>query len=711
MRSAKLTSGRRPTVLANHFLVLSLTVGLVSASGAQTTNTGADLVPADCAFFTSALQVQRQWRAVATSPAVQRLIEVPLVQTYWARLTGLPAYQQFSAMVQQPVLAEAGRLAADGLEREIFFVGDQRWLDVFGLVADFQQQLLLSAMTGAVLKTRPSPLGSFASVLLRRKAFQMPGLVIGFRFRDTAGAARFFEHLRRANAAGQLPLRLEERRLGAGDFLVRRGTGRDLALAKARFIDLLTRGGLGPNQAELLYDWLEERTYQLGIGHLGAYGLIGLGPDGRQLERLGQAPTLGRSPVLEPIRQSLNSDRLIALSYNSQAWSAAGRFDPKALRQAAASVVGPLQFLLPKGFADRLLRDLDELAKDLEGATTPPAASVGVTLLNRGIETFTFTRAIDPRTEYDEPLRILRRAGREPLAAYASASKSSLPAYHKLAAWLQRLYGYWTDFGLPLLGQEDQALFRNLEGQIAPFLRRIEQIVLEQLLPSIDAGQNLVVIDGKLQTTGIGGWLPFPRPMPTPELALACTLKDSQGLPRAAGDLAKAIEEFLPVLAPLVGRPALAEFQIPRPNVRDLAGATMYYYALPPDVDPALLPHAVVRDRLLILSTSPALSQRMLRSGERPVTAVVPSDQPSGSLLVLHLDPYWPAVKAWMDLGVETLDRPGIVAREFEVAAIAKYIDPVFQVVRIFRGAELRNYREGEYVVSHRWLHLEETSK
>src|SRR4029079_7053177 len=75
----------------------------------------------------------------------------------------------------------------------------------------------------------------------------------------------------------------------------------------------------------------------------------------------------------------------------------------------------------------------------------------------------------------------------------------------------------------------------------------------------------------------------------------------------------------------------------PPPSSGATGEATRYFYPMPEKLDPAILPHVVLGKKFVAISSSPALSQRMLSSSGPVKNEVVAIDQPSAMAAVAHL--------------------------------------------------------------------------
>jgi hypothetical protein len=438
--------------------------------------------------------------------------------------------------------------------------------------------------------------------------------------------------------------------------------------------------------------------------------LISIAGTNDHLAQLGQGAVLADRKELDPVRKHLG-EKLLGLSYVSLELMSLNQFDAAGTVKTAEDAINAFRAILPPALPDRVIADIKLLAKAIETSMPKPSALVSVALENRGIESFTYSKSFTPGIEYSKPLSILGRLGGKPLLAVAWGTESSADDYQALVDWVKKLYGYWNDFGLALLNAEQRAQYQQFAEVALPFVARLEEITRTKLLPASDGGQGLFVLDTQMRLSQLPEVPPFAKPMPFPELAIACTLKDGKLFKQAIAEYAAAIEETVPKIAAITQAPIPQPFRIPRPVTTPFGKGEMYFYPLPPIVDRAVLPHAIVDDNLLLLSISPAQSRRMYESSAVPTNEVVQIDGPAGSVILFHPGALWPALREWHDFAAQLPNSPLAPPDPEARQMIKTHVDAAFDLLGTLKSCTSRSFRDGEYLVSHTWAHFEDVSR
>lgn len=684
---------------------------------AEKTGTAADLVPADCAFFATMLRGGEVYDLVAGSNAVGALLDMPLVQQQLARVKESPPYQQMMTILEEKPLAQAGLAAAkDAFRQEVFVYGGREWVPVLANLLELNRLAqvsqfragLLSGM-GLVPPEQPNPVAAILpEVLAHADQLFVPPIVIGFRI--TASREQVTQLLQAlvewVNAQPDFPGEVEKVTIGEGDYYTLKLTAGELipvdALGQMRLA--LEQAGVSQPQTESFLRWLTAQTASVTMGFFRSYAIVSIGRDNSHLEELGAANPLGTAEVLTPARKFVG-ERLVSLDYVSKELAAACGFQVDALKKMAEGVLEALPAeKMPEGLVQRLRADIGELAADIGGSLPEPGERISVAFLNRGIESYVFSRQGATALDYSRPLSILARAGGEPILLWAVRSPSSIPAYEAVRTWAQRAYGYVDDFVVPTLHDSDLKEFEEVRAVFIPFIEAVDKTTREKLLPSIDAGESLLLLDAGLRLKQLFLEKPFPRVMPMLEPALVIELKDSQAFVEAVGEYLKAVDEMVMRFRQAQSPDGRAEpFRVPRPSSLPFAGGRMYFYQLPMPLDPAIMLHAAVTDDLLILSASPAQSERIVAAGGRLSDPVVDLTGAAGSVARLRTDELFSAARQWAELLLS--DEMGLVAMEPEQRQfLLSQLETAWKVVGTFKGMTSRTYRDGPYVVGHSWI-------
>jgi hypothetical protein len=692
------------------------------AAKAKETGTAADFVPADCAFFTSALRLGELENRVAASNAMKALLGLPFVQAQLANLRGQPQYMQFMGFLQTDPRGQAGlAVAKDIASREVFIYGDKEWVSVarslgtvYGQVYLLSLRQQLGQVTG-LAGPRQLPVKEVLSeVLANADHLYAPPLVIGFRIGDSKEQLQgLLEQLRDwVNAQPEAPARIEEVTLGEGKYFTFQVTGAKLipadALAAVRAT--LARQGVPPDEIERFANWLTNLQLAVTAGFYRSYALLSIGRNNDHLARLGAGPALGASDELAPIRRFLDKE-VVSLSYVSKEASAPAEFPANLPDIVGALLESVPQEKLPPGLEDRAKSDARKLAQDLAGPKPPATAQLAVTFVNRGLESYSFGPPTVPGLDYSKPLSILSHAGGDPGLAVATRAEGSRAGYETLASWVPRLYAYVGDFLVPTLSPDEREQFQVIDAAVVPFAHALDKTTRESLLPAIDGGQSLLLLDADLRLKQLFLQKPFPKTMPMVEPALVLELKDSEAFVRAMGEYLEAVDTLvnkLQALGPSGGQ--AASFRVPRPTSTPFGEGRMYFYQLPMPLDSAIMLHAVVTKDLLVLSASPSESERIIRGGTALQDPVVDLNAPAGLVVRLRTGELLATAQAWVDFA---LTHPqGLLGEEPPEAreAILAQTTTVWRVLGTVKGFTSRTFVEGPQVVTHTWLEIEDFS-
>lgn len=137
------------------WLVAVVALAMPHWAQGQATQTAADIVPADCDFFSTSLMLREQWNGVANSNAFKKIWNLPFVQMGWAQAQSQPQFEMAMQFLQTPEVVEVLDVLKDGFSKEMFTYGEKGWPVLFDVFADYQQQNLMATITGAMSGKQP----------------------------------------------------------------------------------------------------------------------------------------------------------------------------------------------------------------------------------------------------------------------------------------------------------------------------------------------------------------------------------------------------------------------------------------------------------------------------------------------------------------------------------------------------------------------------
>jgi hypothetical protein len=464
-------------------------------------------------------------------------------------------------------------------------------------------------------------------------------------------------------------------------------------------------------RAKDFHEYLRDFTVTISAGVAGKYLIVSIAGENEHLKRFGKAPFLADHEALKPVRKHIATGKLTGLHYSSLELAKLGYQTAEEQKAEVDKVFAPLGLFLPPGLGPKLTKDFKEMIEDADKATAKPSETVGVELDNNGMETYEYTRSLEPMSDYTRPLAVLAHAGGSPFVAMATSDPPTGGAYAKFSSYCQRFYGYFKEYGLSKLDGDAKEKFQKFESVLLPALGELDAITAKKFIPSVDAGQSLFVIDAKSKAKEFPEG-DLPEAMPVPELALAATINDGELLRQAVVEYVQVAEKTYEKLVPLLKAEGAGDDLPPKlplmaPESKAVGDVTQYHYPLPFKLDQAILPHVVLGKKFMAFSTSPGLSQRMLTPTSPPSDGVVALDQASASGGFVKMPTLLAAVKEWVELAKKAPNGPfgRMPAEEREMVEMG--INSYFDVLGIFKHTSVRVHKEGDYQVTHTWTKVD----
>jgi hypothetical protein len=307
----------------------------------------------------------------------------------------------------------------------------------------------------------------------------------------------------------------------------------------------------------------------------------------------------------------------------------------------------------------RLHGDMEELAAELGKHITKPGALMGYSFLNdRGYEGVTYDWSQYPTLDATQPLPLTKHMGGGPLLAVVQRAKVDPAAYATLATWIGKGVGYFEDFGIPEMDDEDREKAKTYLTELKPLAARADVITREQLLPALADGQIGIALDAKIASQQWHRDMPESGlPLPMFELGLAIGVSDEALLTKAISGYKQVADDLVDTLRKLDPSSIPADYQIPLPETTEIDGQTVQYYALPADagLDAQLAPSGGIAKGVLVFSTSKAQVARMLNATEPASTA---GGNPAAPLAIAGSFQWagtMDAVLPWVDYGIANI--------------------------------------------------------
>ena len=384
----------------------------------------------------------------------------------------------------------------------------------------------------------------------------------------------------------RLPLRDEP--LAGGDYLT-------LPLHAAVFFNAEVEAELRRDMQRQLFDaatidevvdLIRSQTLVISLGMRGEYLLLSIGSDNAHLEQLGRGVSLAESDALAPVRKHFQP-RLLGLSYTHADLTSYGKLDVDGIVGGLQDLLASATAELPPGLYERLSRDATQLLNEINQALPDSEPKVAASFWRDGIESYTFSALFPGSMDSSEPLGILSHAGPLPILAMAAHSPPKLASYNQLARWFSVAYGYFDDYVVPNIPPENLEDFRQFETLFLPAIQELHVVTRDLLLPSLDGGQSLFVLDaGGAMTKSPQDQSALPLPVRYPRPAIVTEVQDPAKFVLA---WSRYREIFNSVMAKNVeANPGMTLVEIPTPERRSLGNGTLFTYAIPSEYDPSV---------------------------------------------------------------------------------------------------------------------------
>jgi hypothetical protein len=292
----------------------------------------------------------------------------------------------------------------------------------------------------------------------------------------------------------------------------------------------------------------------------------------------------------------------------------------------------------------------------------------------------------------------------------ARRDESQAGVYAVLVKWLVKAFGYFEDYAVPGFSPMERAEYAKVMGLARPFLASIDETTRTYFIPAVDAAQTLDVIDGGGRFSALPDGQVLQPPVALPRLGMALELKDSRAF-------VVAIERYVAAVRTLLDRIRVAypsrippDFAIPSPQTKAVAGGTLYYYPLPWNLGPDAFPCALLADDLLVLSTSSALADEMVKIVPMPAAEVVDSARAACAAVTVDFDEGFRLLARLGNAVFQHMHGRGLIGHgDMQGAMMVKmHLDAVLRSARAFRGYRCVTCRVDGRVMTHSWLHVED---
>lgn len=677
----------------------------------------AAFVPQDVSAYSSTIGLGSRWDRVWTSNAVQNLFSLPAVQQMWMQAQQHPAYQSFlQTAMTHPLAVQGLPVLKDALSNEVFVCTGADVPELFHALADLRGELtFLQWQAGIAGATGGSPedfdsaavaVGLIESVLSRQDQLKAPSVLMGFRLSDAAAVTKFLDTwLPQIDAA---PVgSFEKRDVNGVSFYVFEITAEGVPdEVMFEMAAALESEGIAPDVARRLESFIRGQRVSIAAGVLDDYLMLSFGSDQSLLEQWGKGESLASSKSFEPLL-SRYKEGLASVSYTAASMAP----EPLTSEDIENIAVGLIS-MIPEGAApatleERLLKDARMLAAEI--VPDERHSTLSFSFDNKGVESWTFSGPFPASLDGSQKLSVMGHRSNQPILYSAARAAKSPETYDTAVKWLKTGYGYFDDFVVPQIPPDDREQFDEAMSVALPFLKSVDAATRDHLVPAVDGTQSLVLIDGDGSFTGPPEH-PFPVPFPIPRFGAAVELNDAEQFKQAMTSYLDATRKLLSDIRELNPRALPPELTIPDPQTSPLAGATLYQYPLPIELGPDIVPCALMKDRLLVVSSSARLAAEMAGQQSLPTSPVVALDEPAGGAFVLELNGLWNYFRRLSGAVLAIESRSSRGARD-QSNMIKLQVDVVIRSLSALKSYHSTTTEENGLTVKHSWFHIEDIDR
>lgn len=689
------------------------------------------LIPADAAFYSTNLRNREQFEMLRNSNAWAKIAQMPVVQKgiafYNAQLsTPGSGPAKFEAALKNPETRKIVDLLIGMVSDEVFVYGDDSCIDVLELLQDVQNAsnygpIVLQA-TGQAKDLNPQQLKAkvaLSALAQHSDLIGMPNFVVGFKLKN-ADLAK--EQLIKLEAIANILLEANEKtqgrfkktKVGDYDYLVLELDGEMIPWDEVP-TDKLKEFELEEGDAQTVIDRVKDSKLVIALGVRDDYLLAMIGSSLECLEKVGQDERLIDRPEFKSLEKFLDK-RLTSIGYLSEDMNRQANDQEKGIDAMLAMVDKLLPVAeISDDQKDRIRDDVQKLADEVKGLIPEVGAAMGLSFLtDRGIESYQYTWGDHGHADGSKPLGLLQHIGGNPIIGIVSRAKVSIEDYERMVEWAEVGYGYFEEFGLPAMKENDREKLKSFVDAAMPLVVRMDKANREMLIPALADGQSALVIDGKLQSKRFVATMPeMEKPMPMVEPALVLGVSDAKLLKQGMSEYREIVNGLIDAMRNVEGTHVPDEVQIPEPQVAESSVGTIYSFTMPKEwgIDEKIAPHLGISDKVAVFSMSKDHTERLLKATPLSVGGVLAkTDRPLATAVWINWSALVETASPWIDFAVEkSLESKGI--DESQQKPILDQVHTGIEVLKALRSISSEHYLEDDVLVNHTLAEIHDVAK
>ncbi|WP_442484161.1 hypothetical protein [Aeoliella sp. SH292] len=724
MRSLLARSGR----LALPILMVTLLATAPRALAADMRDHAESLkaVPADAAFYAAWLNGEEQWKSITQTNAWKKLISIPVVQMGWMQVETQwqfptqPELVQFKKWFDSEEGKDVFALAKEMVAQEYFVCGDGSVTTLMEVAMQMNSEINRTPFEALQKYGNPEAIDENEVIkenivkLLEKyqDKLDVPNITMGFRIKDKARAIRVLDtaeaHLRKQLENEDVPAwvndQLERKQVSGHEMLTLTVTGDELPWGEIEEEMADT-----PELFESVKEILEDKEMILVVGLIDDFLVFGVTSTLDTFEDIGEGKLLADSKEFKRLNAHADED-VITLSYVSGAFMEAANSQERSFGDLAVMGKGLLSMGdLTEEETETIEKDIDQLIVEVKALLPTPGAIASATFATeRGYEAFTYNYGtMSPSADGTKPLPLINHLGEDSLGWFVARGTQSVEDYDQFVDWCKRAFGHWETIGKRKSSEEDWAKYVEVRDIVVPLLARIDKANRDHLLPGFADGQSAIVFDATMTDSLWFDQMPLSEtPLPMPTIAIAMGVSD-------AGAVRDGAVEYFDVIQAAIneaheadpeGVPAL---ELEAPKESTTSAGTIYSYELPAEwgVNDRIAPCAGLSDSVLILSTLPELSEKLM-AGSKPEVDGPAADFDKPLLWAAHFRcaAMFETLKPWADYGIKVAIEQGDEEAQNAVAAIGfvkPQVDQLIEVLQCLHSITATTYRDGDAWVTH----------
>ncbi|MDZ4819188.1 MAG: hypothetical protein SGJ20_09475 [Planctomycetota bacterium] len=690
--------------------------GMPATQAAKKPDNSLDLVPADASFYATSLRMKEQLDRLITSNAWKRVLGMSSVQLGIAGanqqlyMEGGPM-DMYKQWLEEPANAELVELAKDMFTHEVFVYGGNSNIQFTSVAleainaARYTQTMESLNREGPNDVERETARAALLSLNANREKITVPSFTLGMKITD---AARAEAQLKRLEAL--ISQQLEE----VEDLKDLAERFKRLTVGKSEFLTLTLDGSMVPwddvpfDQAEEtegefsdLKKKLESLKLVISLGVKDGYLLFSIGENTDHLAKLGTGELLRNRDELKPLAEHLDK-KIVSVSYASKEMLAHLQLNENSVNDWVTWAEGFLsKSELTEDQQKRILEDVRKMVKDIKPMIPEVGASMSFAFMtDSGYEGYSYDWTKNPWLDTSKPLSISGHLGGDPILGVAARNKYSPGDYELIAKWGKVAFGYFNEFAVEQLDEDDKEKYNEVSEFALPLIKRADNALRTMIIPGLADGQAGFAMDAKIGSKQWQEQLPaWGKELPLPEFALVLGVSDAELIKKGAAEFREIAQAVLDKVREEEPNAVPEDFKLQPPEVQTVEGGETFTYTIPEEagLDKKLTPGAALSKSYLVLSTSVEQGVRLLKDTPLVPMSPIKADQSVGGVARFDFAQLIEKIEPWVDFGAAQAAEPG----DFGAAFVVAEVKSAMKVLRCFRGYDSVTYRKDDAVVKH----------